>query len=128
MKLRRLDNRAFATAATGLATLRHRVAGVAKRRSPGPDEFWTTITRLPNRSVVAVHGVVDAGSSGCFQEAIKDSLNFSSLPVTVDLTDAEFVDAEAVKYLADVWHRAVTRGIKVELMVNVQFNAPLGRS
>jgi hypothetical protein len=127
MKLRRLEGRTLSAAGNGLTMLRHRVVGVAKRRSPGADEFWTAITRLPNRSLVAVHGVVDAGTSACFQEAIKDSLDFSPLPVTLDLTDAEFVDAEAVKFLADAWHRAVSRGIKVELMVNVQFNAPLGR-
>ncbi len=126
MKNRGIDNRAFAS--TGRASLRQRIAGVARRRTPVPAHgFCATITRLPQRSLVEVHGVVDTGASADFREAIRDSLNFSSLPVTIDLTDAEFIDAASVRFLADAWHRAVNCGIKVEMMLNVQLDHPLGR-
>lgn len=105
--------------------LRQRIVAVAGRRTAGPaDEFCTTITRLPQRSLVAVHGVVHTGTSADFREAITDSLNFSSLPVTLDLTDAEFVDADSVRFLADAWHRAANRGIKLEMMLNVRLDQP----
>lgn len=128
MNIRRIANRAVASTTGGRASLRQRIVGVARRRSPGAaDDFCTTITRLQQRSLVAVHGVVDAGTSAEFREAITDSLNFSSLPVTIDLTDAEFVDAGAVRFLADEWHRAAIRGINVEMMLNVTLDRPLGQ-
>jgi hypothetical protein len=127
MKNRRFG-RAIAETAKRRVSLRQRIVGVAGRRNPGPaDEFCTTITRLPQRSLVAVHGVVDTGTSADFREAISDSLNFSSLPVTIDLTDAEFVDADSVRFLADAWHRAANRGIKLEMMLNVQLEHPIGQ-
>lgn len=128
MKFRRRENAASASATRGRPTLRKRIAGVATRRTAGPaDDFCTTITRLPQRSLVAVHGVVDAGSSADFRQAISNSLNFSSRPVTIDLTDAEFADADAVRFLADAWHRAANRGIRVEMMLNVNLDRPLGQ-
>jgi hypothetical protein len=128
MKIRRIAKRALASATSGRASLRQRIVAVARRRTPGQaEDFCTTITRLQQRSLVAVHGVVDAGTSAEFREAITDSLNFSSRPVTIDLTDAEFVDADSVRFLADEWHRAATRGINVEMMLNVKLERPLGQ-
>lgn len=128
MKNRRFGNRAVASTTKRPHSLRQRIVGATRRRIPGrPDDFCTTITRLPQRSLVAVHGVVDTGTSADFREAISDSLNFSSLPVTIDLTDAEFVDADSVRFLADAWHRAANRGIKVEMMLNVRLDHPLGQ-
>ena len=123
MKNRRFGDGAITSTTKRRVSLRQRICGLARRRTPCPaDEFCTTITRLPHRSFVAVHGVVDTGTSAGFREAISDSLNFSSLPVTIDLTDAEFVDADSVRFLADEWHRAANRGIKVEMMLNVQLD------
>jgi hypothetical protein len=128
MKIRRTKSRALASTPRGRRTLKQRIADAAMRMVPGPaDEFCTTITRLPQKSLVAVHGVVDTGTSADFREAISDSLNFSSLPVTIDLRDAEFVDADSVHFLADEWHRAANRGIRVEMMLNVRLDRPIGQ-
>ena len=93
------------------------VEGVLTRR-----RFWVSITRLPDRSLLAVHGRVNARNSLCFRNSLDDAFNFSARPVVVDLRDAEFTDIDAVKALAASWDSAIRRGVPVELVLNVAGN------
>lgn len=80
--------------------------------------FWISITRLPGRSLLTVHGEVNSRTTPCFEDALHEAFDFSSRPVVVDLRDAEFADPGAVESLAAKWNAAMSRGMSVEIVVN----------
>lgn len=107
------------------AGFRQRLAGWAGRltqpgrRSPGHPELEISITRLPEWSLLTVRGRVNAAATDCFRRSLEQTFGFSGRPVVVDLRDAEFDEAAAVRSLADSWEDAIRRGVPVEVVLNV---------
>lgn len=95
-----------------------RLARLFRRGDTGED-LEISITRLPEWSLLTVRGRVNAGTSACFRRSLRETFNFSARPVVIDLRDAEFAEAGAVRELAVSWEEAVRRGMAVEVVVNV---------
>ena len=79
------------------------------------EEFRYDVARFSERTIVGIHGDLDAGSAARFEAAVVDMLAPPLRGIVLDLNYCAFVDSSGAKALARLRSRADDEGIELEL-------------
>ena len=119
MTLREVAGRARRLLNHGRSKGRGRPARTAKRAMAAPAAPMS-ITRLPDCSLLRVSGVVNRAMADRFAEALRQTVDFSSVPVVVDLRDVDFLHSRALSRLMKIWRGAHDAGVLVQVVVDAR--------
>lgn len=78
-----------------------------------------SITRLRDRSLLIVSGIVDKNSSEEFSRALTQLCTFSDLPGVIDLRGVAYLHPKAIQELLRVWRGSCDRLWSLEILITV---------